>query len=328
VATGSTASTYQTVLGIAKEPQPATGVPVAATAFVPVKKLEPENKPVKLTDESWRGSMVQVVGVQAGPQSSEVSLGGDVFADTIGWWLAGTLGDVVTTGASAPFTHTMSLLNSGNGQPTSYTLTDSDPLSTRQYASSRFTELTLKWDASELLSWEAKAIGWTGTTTTAPVTTFSTLPPVASWSASATLNAVALPHLKSCELSFKRDGSEPIFTVQNQQNPYEVHVGPITLEPKLTFIAKDEQPLIDLLANTTAPLVINYTTGAGPTLVQLQVTMTAFNYSSAKKAKGNSWIEWEAEGRAIGNVTDAGASGGYSPCKVLLKNALPASTYV
>lgn len=328
MATGSTASTFQTVLGIAKEPQPATGAPVAATAFIPVKKLEPENKPVKLYDESWRGSMVDVTDVQAGVQSAEIALGGNVYADTVGWWLAAMLGDVATSGASAPFTHTMALLNSGNGQPTSYTLTDADPLSTRQYASSRFSELTLKWDAAELLTWEAKAIGWTGATASAPTASYSTLPPVASWALTATIGGVAAPNVKSVEVSFKRDNSEPIFTAQNTQNPYEVHVGPIAVECKLQFVAKDEQPLIDFLANTTQALVLNYATGAGSSAVQLQITMTRWNYNEVKKDKGNSWIEFSAGGKAIGNVTDAGVSGGYSPCKVVVKNALPASTYV
>jgi len=199
VSTGSTASTYQTVLGIAKEPQPATGAPVAATAFIPVKKLEPDNKPVKLYDESWKGSMVEITGVQAGVQSAELSLGGNVYADTVGWFLAGMLGDVATTGASAPFTHTMALLNSGNGQPTSYTLTDTDPLSTRQYASCRFSELTLKWDAAELLTWEGKAIGWTGATASAPTSSFSTIPPVPAWALTATIGGVAAPNVKSVE---------------------------------------------------------------------------------------------------------------------------------
>jgi len=328
VSTGSTASTYQTVLGIAKETQPATGAPVAATAFIPVKKLEPDNKPVKLYDESWKGSMVEITGVQAGVQSAELSLGGNVYADTVGWFLAGMLGDVATTGASAPFTHTMALLNSGNGQPTSYTLTDTDPLSTRQYASCRFSELTLKWDAAELLTWEGKAIGWTGATASAPTSSFSTLPPVPAWALTATIGGVSAPNVKSVELAFKRSNSEAIFTAQNSQNPYEVHVGPITLEPKIQFIAKDEQPLTDFLNNTTQPLVLNYATGAGASAVQLQVTMTGWNYDEVKKDKGNSWIEFAAGGKAIGNVTDAGVSGGYSPCKVIVKNALPASTYV
>lgn len=328
MATGSTASTFQTVLGIAKEPQPATGAPVAATAFIPVKKLEPENKPVHLYDESWKGSMVDVTDVQAGVQSAELALGGNVYADTVGWFVAAMLGDVVTTGASAPFTHTMALLNSGNGQPTSYTLTDADPLSTRQYASSRVNELTLKWDAAELLTWEGKAIGWTGATTTAPTTSFSTLPPVPAWALTATIGGVAAPNVKSVEVSFKRDGSEPIFTAQNSQNPYEVHVGALAVSAKISFVAKDEQPLIDFLANTTQALVLNYATGAGASAVQLQITMTRWNYGDVKKDKGNSWIEYAAGGRAIGNVTDIGASGGYSPCKVVVKNALPASTYV
>lgn len=328
MATGQTASTFQTVFGIAPETQPPDGTPVVPTQYAPVKKLEPTNKPIKLNDESWRGSMVQVVGVQQGPQSAEVAIGGDAFPDTLGFFLAGILGDVVTTGAAAPFTHVIALENGGNGQPQSYTITDSDPLSTRAYASSRFTELTLKWDAAELLTYDATAIGWVGAIAADPTQSYSTLLPAASWRGAASVAGSPVPNLKSLELSFKRDGSEPIFTVQNDANPYEVHVGPITVEANLVWVASNEQPLLDYLANTTQALAVDLQTGAGATLTQVQVAMSAFNYSEVKKSKGNSWIEFETSGLAVGNLTDAGASGGYSPCKATLQNAYPAATYV
>ncbi|MBX6769882.1 MAG: hypothetical protein IRY90_22470, partial [Actinomadura rubrobrunea] len=40
-----------------------------------------------------------------------------------------------------------------------------------------------------------------------------------------------------------------------------------------------------------------------------------------------SYVEYEIEALAVGNITDAGSSGGYSPCKVVLQNALPANSY-
>lgn len=328
MATGATASSYQTVVGIAPEPQPASGTPVVPTQFIPVKSAEPNNKPLKLEDQSWRGSMVTTVGIQNGPQSAEIALGGDAFPDTVGFMLAGILGDVATTGSAAPYDTTISLYNGGNGQPQSYTITDSDPLSTRAYASARFSELTLKWDASQLLTWDATALAWVGALAAAPTSSYSGVVPSASWQCAATLGGVAVPNLKTAELSWKRDGAEAIFSLQNNANPYEVHVGPINLDVKLTWIAANENPLTALLANTIQPLVLDLSTGAGATATQLKVTMTAFDYTEAKKSKGNSWIEFDTTGKAIGNVTDAGASGGYSPCKVALKNAYPVNTYV
>lgn len=398
MATGQTASSFKTVLGIAEEPQPATGTPVAAQAFIPARKLEVENKVVKLADQSWRGSMVETVGMQNGPQSAGIAIEGDAFPATIPYFLAGMLGDIAYTGGTttgtpttttttltagvtttftvasgtgitvgtvlaldtstllelvtcitgttgttviisqpvakthsgtvavqpvtAPFTDTIALLNSGSGQPTSYSITDSDSLSTRIYASTRWSDLSLTYDASKLLTYSATGLSWaTQNTTSAPVPSYDSLPPAPAWACAASYGGSSNATVQSAELSFKRSGCECIFTLQNTQNPYEVHVGPITLDTKLTVVAADETFLTDYLANTSKVLTLDLTTGASATLIDIKVQMSAHNIQSVKKSKGKSYIEFDTGGIAIGNTTDIGLSGGYSPCLVTCKNA-------
>lgn len=325
--TGSTASIFQTVLGIALEPQPATGAPVDATDFIPVRKFDVKNTVTKLLDQSWRGSMVETVGVQNGPQSASVDIEGDAFPDTIGFWIAAILGDVTTTGSAPPFTHAIALLNSGNGQPPSYTITDSDPLSTRLYASTRLTDLTLTYDASKLLTYSATGLSWaTQGTADAPTQSYSTLLPAPAWECAASYGGSATGIVQTAEVAFKRSGSEAIFTLQNSQNPYEVHVGQIAVTTKITIVAADETWLTDYLADTTKALVLNMSP-AGSSTTQIEITATGHNLQSVSKSKGKSYIEFEVEGLMVGNTTDVGTSGGYSPCKVTLQNSEPSGTY-
>lgn len=90
--------TYASFLGLGLEPSNAYGVAVNPTAFVPVKSMTPMDKLTLLTDEGWRGAPVRTYSHTPGPLYAEYEFGGDVFADVIGFPLAGLLGDVVYSG--------------------------------------------------------------------------------------------------------------------------------------------------------------------------------------------------------------------------------------
>lgn len=90
------ASTKQFV-GIASET--AQGTPVAMTATQLLTTFSPTDKPTYLKDQSWRGSMgtdsfAQIQGVA----TADISLGGPVYGDTLGFWLRNLLGDLAVTG--------------------------------------------------------------------------------------------------------------------------------------------------------------------------------------------------------------------------------------
>lgn len=405
MATGSTASSYQTVVGVAPEPQPASGTPVAtAAAYMPIRKFTAKNNIIKLEDLSYRGSMVETVGVQNGPMSAAITAEGDAFADTFPFLVAGMLGDVSYTGGTnagspttttgiltagvtavvpvtsatgivtgtvlaidtagllelvtvlsvaslnvtltqpvakshtsgvavqpvtAPFTDTIALYNGGNGQPVSQTWTDSDPLSARQYASTRWSDLTVTFDSSKLLTYSATGLSWaTQNTISAPVgPSYASFGPAPAWACQASYGGSTNATVQMAELSFKRSGSECIFTLQNTQNPYEVHVGPIALTVKLTIVASTEVFLTDYLAGNQKVLLLNLQQGAGATATQIQFQMSKFDLSDVEKNKGKSYIEFDVTGKAIGNTTDIGLSAGYSPCVATVKNAIAPHTY-
>jgi hypothetical protein len=90
------ASTKQ-FIGIA--PETAQGTPVAMTTTQLLTSFTPSDKPTFLKDQSWRGSMgtdafAQILGVG----TADVSLGGPVYGDTMGFWLRNILGDLAVTG--------------------------------------------------------------------------------------------------------------------------------------------------------------------------------------------------------------------------------------
>lgn len=319
---GSTYAALRTQVGIAKEATKQTGV--APTNYLPLKTFNASPKVTQLTDEGWRGSMGNNYGMQNGTQYAELDLAGDVFADSIGWILAGVLGDVATTGASSPYTHKMALLNTGDGQPKSYTLTDNQGgIQARQYAGAQFSECTLKFDAAGLLNFDAKALSLVGSTAATPTATYTTTVPIPSWVGSVQIAGAAAANIESAEIAIKRDGAEALFAV-GAADPYSLHVGGLSVTTKITFVAKDESPVVDYLAGTTKALLCSFSQGANAS-VALQ--MTQHHYDDAKVTRGKAYMEVETTGRAILNATDIGGSGGLSPLLATVVNALPTGTY-
>src|SRR5712691_3831356 len=177
--------TAKRFIGVAKEVTP--GTPVAMTATLPIEKYDPEDKPTPLIDKSMRGSMVAEYAYIQGVKISDFSFSGPAYFDGLGFWLANILGDVVTTGASAPFTHAISVLNSGTGQPGTLTITDWQGLpltnQARQFSGACLSELTIKGNAeSELITYDAKGLGWASVIAGAIPTAAATAAlPIASW---------------------------------------------------------------------------------------------------------------------------------------------------
>ena len=148
-------NSVRSYLGIAKEAT--KGTAVAPTDFIAVaqSKIKPVDVIDPLYDEGMRGSLVKNYNYIPGRTRSTFDFGGAAFADTIGYPIAGLLGSVATTGASAPFTHTISLKNASttgaDAQPISYTLTDFYAAENRQYPACQFSDFSLKFSADGML---------------------------------------------------------------------------------------------------------------------------------------------------------------------------------
>jgi hypothetical protein len=325
-------------IGVAKETTP--GTPVAMVATLPVEKFDPEDKPTPLIDKSMRGSMVSEYAYIQGVKQSEFSLSGPAYFDGLGYWLMNILGDITTSGASAPFSHAISTLNSGTGQPGTLTITDWQGLpatnQARQFTGACLSELTIKGNAeSELITYDAKGMGWASNIAGAiPTAAPTPALPLASWRALLGIGGPASggtldSTITDWEIKISRV-LKAIFTAQNSQNPFVIQRGEVTVSGKLSFTAPaaETSALLPLLNNTQPQFQWKMDNGLTlGNLLGITVDVQAAAFDTSKIDRGGETVGYSSTFKAIASATNAGASGGVSPVKVTLQNALPAGTY-
>ena len=323
-------NTHRSYIGIAKEAT--KGTVVAPTSFIPVAvgKLKPVDIIDPLFDEGLRGSLVKNFAYIPGRFRSTFDFGGPVFADTIGFGIAGLLGSVATTGASAPYTHTISLKNAtaiaADAQPTAFTLTDFYAANARSYAGCQVHEFGLTFSAEGLLEYDVKATGWQSTAVSAPTNSFSTVTATPVWQATVSVAGSNVANAVEGSITMTRPAT-PIYGLSNTQNPYQVFVGALEVKGALKFVMETDAQLTNFLTNTQPAITINWANGSGATATQIQATITKGAYTVATIERGKDFVEVAVTIEGIGNTTDAGATGGYAPIKWVLQNALASGTY-
>jgi len=326
-------------LGWAKETTQGTAVtPITFTQ--PVDKFDPEDKPTWLDENTLSGSMSRLRGRTQGPLHSEWSMEGPCFFDGIGYLLNNIMGDLVDSGAT-PNVHTFSLLNSGVGQPGSLTFVDwqGPPSATnfaRVYAGACLSELTIKGNAeSSLIMMSAKGLAYpSAVASAAPTAAPSAVAPLAAWRTLLGLAGVAsggtqVKTVREWEVTIKRQ-LRAQWTLQGTQAPFIIYRGDLDVEGKLTFsVPADESNTMLYLLNNTQPqlqLVVDNGLTLGNNL-NLQIDSQLAAYNTTKINRGEEAVGYDVTFNSIINSTNAGASGGLSPVKITLKNAVAAATY-
>ena len=326
----SVQQSVRSYLGIAKEAT--RGTAVAPTDFIPVMKdaLKPVDIVDPLYDTGLRGSNVLNYNYIPGRTRSTVDFGGAVFADTVGYAIAGVLGSVATTGVSAPYTHTISLFNSlasgGDVQPISYTLTDFYAVDVRSYPGCQFSDFSLKFNADGMLEYDTKSTGFQSATVSDPTPTFSTVLPTPVWRGTVSIGGSAVSTAMTGNIDMKRPAT-PIYGISNTQNPYQVFLGPLEVTGKITFVMDNDSQLLNFLNNSQPALVFNWAYGAGASAVQIQATLTKGAYTTGVIERGEDFVQVSVDINAQSNTSDAGSSGGFSPIKWVLQNAKASGTY-
>ena len=326
----SVQQSVRSYLGIAKEAT--RGTAVAPTDFIPVMKdaLKPVDIVDPLYDTGLRGSNALNYNYIPGRTRSTVDYGGAVFADTVGYAIAGVLGSVTTTGASAPFTHTISLFNSiavgGDVQPISYTLTDFYAVDVRSYPGCQFSDFSLKFNADGMLEYDAKTTGFLSEVVATPNPSFSTILPTPVWRGTVSIGGSPVSTAMTGNIDMKRPAT-PIYGISNTQDPYQVFLGPLEVTGKITFVMDNDSELLNFLNNSQPALVFNWAYGAGASAVQIQATLTKGAYTTGVIERGEDFVQVSVDFNAQANTTDDGASGGFSPIKWVLQNAKPSGTY-
>jgi Phage tail tube protein len=323
-------NSVRSYLGIAKETT--EGTPVAPTSFIPVNvgKFKATDIIDPLYDEGLRGSIVKEYGYIPGRTRSTVEWGGPVFADTLPWAIAPLLGSVATTGASAPYTHTISLKNASataaDAQPTSVTITDFYAANVRAYAGVSVHDFNLTFSAEGLLDYDAKGTGWISTTASTPTPTFSTVTATPVWQGTVTIGGTTISNAVEGSLSMMRSIT-PIYGIGSTQNPYNIFQGALETKGKFKFVMEADTELTRFLTNTQPSIVLNWANGSGASATQIQATITKGAYTTAVIDRSKDYVEIAIDLTAIANTTDAGSTSGYSNVKWVIQNAIASGTY-
>lgn len=326
----SVQQSVRSYLGIAKEVT--KGTAVAPTDFIPVMKdsLKPADIIDPLYDTGLRGSNVVNYNYIPGRTRSTLDFSSAVFADTVGYALTGLLGSVATTGASAPFTHTISLKNSptvaADDQPISYTLTDFYAANVRAYPGCQFSDFSLKFNADGMLEYDAKTTGFKSATASTPTPSFSTVLPTPVWQGTVSIGGSAVSTSMTGNIDMKRNVT-PVYGISQTQDPFNIFLGPLETTGKITFIMENDTELTRYLTNTQPAIVLNWAYGAGATAVQIQATITKGAYTAAVIERGQDFVQVTVDLNAQGNTTDAGSTAGFSNIKWVLQNAKASGTY-
>ena len=323
-------ASVRSYVGIAKETT--KGTAEAPTDFIPVAKdsFKPVDVVDSLFDTGLRGSNVMNYNRIPGRTRSTVDFGGSVFADTIGYAIAGVMGTCATTGASAPYTHTISLTNSltsgTDTQPISYTITDFYAVDVRSYPGCQFSDFNLKFNADGMLEYDTKTTGYSSEVVSDPTPTFSTVLPTPVWQGTVSIGGSAVSNAMEGSIAMKRSAI-PIYGRSQTQDPYQVFLGALEVTGTIKFVMENDNQLTNFLNNVQPAIVLNWAYGTGATAVQIQATITKGAYTSAVIERGDDFVTVTIELNGQGNTTDAGSTGGYAPIKWVLQNAKASGTY-
>jgi hypothetical protein len=241
-------------------------------------------------------------------------------------------GTPAATIVSAPFTHVFSLLNSGNGQPVTHTLTfhTGIPASTgaRQYAYWCASEVDLALDVEQLFMQSTKGMSFLGAIAgVTPTNTLSQELAQPTWEAKVGLAGPAsggtlLNDVVTANFTIQRS-LKGYWTASGQQTPFVIARNGLEIVGKFTELAQSESPLLNMLNNTQPQIQILITNGLGGAAVRTaQLDMQVAAYDTVK-LQSNEEIEYEVTFKGVMNSTNIGGSGGLSPGKVTIINAVP-----
>ena len=312
-------------LGIGKESTTYGTPPANPTVWVPL--LDPKWVPhqTMLKDDSLRGDMAATHNQVQGVRYDTIDYKSYLYLDTLYPHMLNILGNPDTlTGSSDPWTHKTALLNTGNGQPTSWTLWLSNGAECWRMTGCQASDVSIDLPADGMATMSASWMGLPATNVTAPANTPTTLKPWASWNSTITIGGGAAAVYSSAKLDYKRE-TAPIHTADGTQAPYVIFMGPLTATGELTAVYQG-------FAGTPTDLS-NYLTNVQPTLLvqvnpvgdtthfgKWQHTVVAYDSVEVSGSSGK-WMESAAKWEAIANATD-GLGSTLSPVQFSLLNAV------
>lgn len=282
-------------------------------------------------------TLIQIdTGVNAEIRLTSGVSGGGPFSLTVPALSKPHASSVVVKPVTTPNSQYFSLLNSGNAQPSSLSITDyQGPVAstgTRVYSGCCLSDLTLKGTVdTTAIMFDATGLGWPSASAAAFVSAPTAVPPQASWEAqvglAGTVGGAPVKTINDFSISIKRV-LQPYYTAQNLQVPYSIFRGILTVSGTLNFVVADESALTYLNSNTQPQLQLVISNGlSGASLLSMQIDLQQAAWNTSKISRGNPAVEYAVTLDGIANTTNAGYSAGYSPMSITMQNAIAAGSY-
>jgi len=237
---------------------------------------------------------------------------------------------------TTPYTQTYNVLNSGNGQPSSLTITDfqgsTASTGTRQYTGCCLSELNFKGTMeNSAITYDASGQGWPSASATAFTPVISTVAPQAAWETTVGLNGTVgsaqIKTVNDFSLSIKRE-LQIYYTGQNLAVPYQIVRGRLTASGSFNFVAADDTAQTYLTSNTQPQMQLIISNGlSGASLLSMQVDVNQCAFTTSKISRGNVAVEFATDWDAIANTTNVGYSAGYGPLSFTMQNAVAANGF-
>ncbi len=225
---------------------------------------------------------------------------------------------------SGPYTHKWAILNSGDGQPPTHTLTDYTSLTptvgARSYPSACVSQLDFTGNAEQLLMQKVSGNSWlSAPANSTPTNTTSFVVPVANWRSTVTVGGTQVYDVGEWTVSIKRM-LQVYWTAQNGQNPYIIARGGLGMTCGVNYtVAQDESPLNNMLNGTPLAVQFQITNGlTGTSELSLTITMSRAQFVKSKPTRNAVLIGYDDEAEATANSTDVGGSAGLGPGTVTL----------
>jgi len=315
-------------LGFAKEAVVGTYVP--PTFFMPIQTFDPVDMITPLPVDYLGGSMITTYGFEQGLKWATLQAAGDFFPDSWGFPLAGLFGVDDTTGASAPYSHKLSLKFNSTGQPTTQSVTDSyGATNARGYVAAVWDEMVFTFAADRLLACSAKGLALASSTEAVPVPSLTTVLPFPVWQFTLTIAGSATAVMVTNLVVTISRKSEAIPALTGSQQPAELFEGYMTATWHGTILADPADTGLDYYLNNTQPSMnITATRGTGTGVQGLTLTSTKVAFESASLRQTGDYLTCDFAGTAIGNATDVGSQAGEGVITATLENALPAGTFI
>ncbi len=223
-------------------------------------------------------------------------------------------------------THAIAVRNTGDGQPPSYTFSDYNAMTTRQFAGAQFSDVGILFTAEGMLNYTAKAKALASVPGAQPPKSYTSVPPLAVWRGAITVAGAADLTILDGTCDIKRN-IDAIHTIDGTAPVYNLWAGAVAVSGKLAVIAETEAHLLNYLNNLQPSLDISFQQGVGAQQNGLQLHMSKAAYLTGQINRGKDYIQVDVTYEAVANTSDVGASAGYSPIKATITSAKAAGTY-